>query len=90
MPLGILIESVQESTETVPLSNMIHLVVQEDNTAAFVIANTGRCPSLRHLSKSHRSNVAWLGEVFAEKENGIVHGETVKQKADGFTKPLER
>ncbi len=69
---------------------MIHLVVQEDNTAAIVIATKGRSPSLRHLSKTHRINIAWLGEVFAEKETEIVHCETVKQKADGLTKPLER
>jgi hypothetical protein len=90
MPLGILIESVRVSSKTVPLNNMIHLVVQEDNTAAIVIATKGRSPSLRHLSKTHRINIAWLGEVFAEEENEIVHCETVKQKADGFTKPLER
>ena len=86
MPLGILIESVQVSTSSVTLNNMIHLVVQEDNTAAIVIATKGRSPSLRHLSKTHRINIAWLGEVFAEKANGIVHCETIKRKADGFKK----
>ena len=38
--------------------------VMEDNDATCLIIKSGRNPALKHMSRTHDVNVAWLNEVF--------------------------
>ena len=88
LPLGTLIEA---TTGNFPaINNQVPMSILEDNSATIVIAEKGRSPALRHLSKTHGVSIMWIAEVCANPNNRIQHCPTLEQKADGFTKPLER
>ena len=65
------------------------LKVFEDNTAVVSIIQKGYSNKLRHLSKTHRINVASTAETVNNADDITVqHIETTQQKGDVFTKGL--
>ena len=59
----------------------------EDNDAVIKMVSKGRCPILKHLSRTHRVNLDWLSERLRDDPN--VYGRyihTTMQLADLFTK----
>jgi hypothetical protein len=78
--------------ETV-LGRPVDLILLEDNTATMQVLKTGKNPTMRHLSRTHRVNFSWLSEVFRKCDQvHIAYCNTNEQAADlltkGFTNPL--
>ena len=61
--------------------------LQEDNEACLQIMRTGRNPSMKHVSRTHGVNIAWLHAQFAKHFVGI-NCHTLLMCADIFTKPF--
>ena len=82
-----------------PLASLIeHLLgrplvveVMEDNEAAIVAAQKGYSPRLRHLHRTKRVHVGYLGEVFNENapQAKLVKAPTAEQKADILNKGMD-
>ena len=68
--------------------NSIQGVLIEDNQATIRILENGKSPTFRHSDKTQRVNLSWLSEQFKRKWYRIVHGPTMLQAADIFTKPF--
>ena len=65
--------------------------LQEDNQAAIKVLMNGYSLALRHLTKTHRVNISWLAERFAQCDRYVIDNvPTELQFADGLTKPLCR
>ena len=60
--------------------------LMEDNSAACRIVITGRNPSMRHMSRTQRIDVAWLNERYSEKTFVFVECPTEYQAGDIMTK----
>ena len=60
----------------------------EDNQATIRILENGKSPTFRHSDKTQRVNLSWLSEQFKRKWYRIVHGPSMMQAADIFTKPF--
>ena len=82
IPTTILSEAVVGST--------VLLHVREDNEATIAVVKKGRSSVLRHLNETHRVSVRWVAEVMRDPDRRISYVATALQKADGFTKCLER
>ena len=80
----------REGEEVVNLiaPNSIQGVFIEDNQATIRILENGKSPTFRHSDKTQRVNLSWLSEQFKRKWYRIVHGPTMLQAADIFTKPF--
>ena len=63
------------------------LDAMEDNDATILNVKTGKNPALRHISRTHGVNVAWLHEVFQKPELRLYYQPTLGQCSDIFTKP---
>ena len=63
-------------------------MILEDNDATMLIIQTGKTPTLRHISRTHGVNVAWLHEVFQRPEFRWRDQPTLGPCSDIFTKPL--
>ena len=50
------------------LDRDVGLDVMDDKDATIVIIKTGKNPALRHVSRTHGVNVAWLHETFRRPE----------------------
>ena len=50
------------------LDRDVGLALMEDNDATIVIIKTGTNSALRHVSRTHGVNVAWLRETFRRLE----------------------
>ena len=73
------------------LARHVLVRLQEDNQACIKIMLSGYSLALRHISKTHRINIAWLAERFADKDRFVIeHVRSEDQLADGLTKPLPR
>ena len=73
------------------LARHVLVRLQEDNQACIKIIMSGYSLALRHISKTHRINIAWLAERFAEKDRYVVeYVKSEDQLSDGLTKPLPR
>jgi hypothetical protein len=70
------------------LDRDVGLDVMDDNDATITIINTGKNPALRHVSRTHVVNVAWLYEMFKRLEYRLYYQPTVGQCSDLFTKPF--
>ena len=70
------------------LGRKVGLGVMEDNDATILIVKTGKNPTLRHISRTHGVNVAWLHEVFQQPEFRLYYQPTLGQCSDIFTKPF--
>ena len=62
--------------------------LQEDNEACLQIMRTGRNPSMKHVSRTHGVNIAWLHAQYAKHFAGI-NCHTLLMCADIFTKALD-
>jgi hypothetical protein len=82
LPITILLEAV--------LGDSVVLTVREDNEATIAVVKKGRSSALRHLSKTHRVSLKWVAEVMRDSSRKITYIATKLQKADGFTKCLEK
>lgn len=58
----------------------------EDNSAACRVVITGRNPSMRHMSRIQRIDIAWLNERYAEKSFAFVECPSDFQAGDLMTK----
>ena len=67
-----------------------HILFHEDNQAMIRICETGRNPTMRHLGRTHRVDVAWLHERFASPDVTLQYVVTDEQCADIFTKGFQR
>ena len=62
------------------------LQVAEDNDAARIMVSTGKNQKIRHLSRTHRVNLAWLFELARSDTLNIKYRDTKRQAGDIFTK----
>ena len=62
------------------------LVLHEDNRTMIRVIETGRNPTMRYLSRTHRVSVAWLHETFSQQEIELVYEVSAKMCADIYTK----
>ena len=71
------------------LGRRVTLKIHEDNQATILVAKKGFSPKLRHISRTHKVNVASIAEML-QPETGveIEYVITTKQAADIFTKQL--
>ena len=59
----------------------------EDNQAPLQVLKTGKNPTMRHLGRTHRVNLAWLSEVFRDnKQVSVKYCQSADQAADILTK----
>ena len=74
------------------LDRAITVEVLEDNAAAKIAAEKGYGPRLRHLHRTKRIDLSYLGEVFNKEDPQAVllKVETKLQKGDVLTKEMER
>ena len=71
------------------LGRKVELEVLEDNEATIKIVNKGYSAKLRHISRTHRVNLASVKEVFEDPNMILSYVGTLEQAADIFTKALE-
>ena len=64
------------------------VLVHEDNQATIDIIVSGKNPTLRHLNRTHRVNVAWLHEQYREQAYLLTKIPTGDQCGDIFTKAI--
>ena len=67
----------------------VQLRALEDNEACISIALAGYSPTMRHLDRTQRTYVGFLGDVFANAIAVIEYVESEKQAADLFTKDIK-
>ena len=58
----------------------------EDNQATIRILENGKSPTFRHTDKTQRVSLSWLEEQFKRRWYKLVHGPSMLQAADIFTK----
>ena len=66
----------------------ITLNICGDNTSMLCVLKTGRNPSMRHLSRTHRISVAWLHEQHEREHFNVKYVTTDEMAADVFTKSI--
>jgi hypothetical protein len=75
------------------LERKVQATLLEDNQATLQKFKTGKNPTLRHLSRIHRVNMAWISDVFRKCDQTCIKDcSTSEQAADimikGFTNPV--
>ena len=70
------------------LGKDLQLECRQDNSAVISIVHLGYSPKLRHVTKTHRINLASLYEVFDNGTAKLVYVKTTQQRADPMTKPI--
>jgi hypothetical protein len=68
------------------LERYVGLNFYEDNQACIQIVGTGKNPTLRHMGRTHRVDVKWLHETFADAGFRMGYINSEDQAADIFTK----
>lgn len=68
------------------LGKTMTIRLMEDNSAACRVVITGRNPSMRHMSRTQRIDIAWLNERFAEKTFLFIECPSEFQAGDLMTK----
>ena len=66
------------------------VVFHEDNEAMIRVCTTGRNPTMRHLGRVHKVDVAWLHERFTDDTYDLVYTKTDVMQADLFTEGYTR
>ena len=61
-----------------------------DNQAMLIVMKTGRNPTMRHLSRTHRVSVAWLHEQYQRENFVFSYVTSSDMAADIFTKPISQ
>ena len=72
------------------LGRPVHIEVMEDNTTAISTAKAGYSPKMRYLHRSRRIDLEWLGDVFQDERNKLVHAPSETQKGDLLTKEFDK
>ena len=74
------------------LGRPIVVEVLEDNVVVKVAVEKGYGPRLRHLHRSKRVHLSYLGEIFGDEnpQSTLLKVETAKQKGDLLTKEMEK
>ena len=67
----------------------IELNCKEDNEATIKVIRKGYSPKLRHLTRTHKVDIASFAERFQEDSINLEYVKTDAQVADIFTKALE-
>ena len=70
------------------LGRECQLEVCEDNQATITVVNKGYSAKLRHISRTHKVNLAGLSELFHNKHYTLSYIDTKLQASDIFTKAL--
>jgi len=73
--------------ETV-LGRKLHIDFREDNAAAIQIMKTGKNPTIRHMGRTHRVDLAWLHERVVSGEIVLTCCQSCDMAADISTKPF--
>ena len=68
------------------LGRPLKLNFREDNEACIKLLHKGYSPALRHLTRTHRVNIAWLGETLSRGHFTMAYVPSRHQAADIFTK----
>eukprot|EP00971_Amphidinium_carterae_P110799 2194824-Amphidinium_carterae.4 len=71
------------------MGKSVRIVFEEDNEVTISVLKSGKNPTMRHLGRTHRVNVAWsleLLEVFLSDNMVLNKCDTKDQAADSFTK----
>ena len=71
------------------LGREVELEVLEDNEATIKIVRKGYSAKLRHISRTHRVNLASVKEIFENPRMILNYVGTLEQASDIFTKALE-
>ena len=61
----------------------------EDNSATAQIMRSGQFPTLRHVQRTHRVDVAWLHQQLEQKHSLLRDCSTAHMAADIFTKSFD-
>jgi len=64
------------------------LQLHEDNAACIRVMETGRNPTMRHLGRTHRIDVAWTAERIQGPDVELIKTDTKIMAADIHTKPF--
>ena len=64
----------------------MRIIFHEDNQAMICVCKTGKNPTMRHVGRTHKVDIAWLHERFQETAFELIYETTDKQAADIFTK----
>ena len=64
------------------------LHLHEDNAACIRVMETGRNPTMRHLGRTHRIDVAWTAERIQGPDVELIKTDTKIMAADIHTKPF--
>ena len=62
------------------------IMFHEDNSACIRVLDTGRNPTMRHMGRTHRIDLAWLHERLRSDDIAMVYTESKDMAADIFTK----
>ena len=65
------------------------LNICEDNQACILVAQSGFSGKLRHITRTHKVNLASIKNEIDKPEVSLIYTDTSKQAADLFTKALE-
>jgi hypothetical protein len=68
------------------LGKQLSIRLMEDNAAAYRVVITGRNPSMRHMSRTQRIDVAWINERYVEKSFIFIECPSEYQAGDLMTK----
>ena len=68
------------------LERDVRLRFQEDNQSCCRIIASGLNPTMRHIARTHRIDIAWLHEVYLSKQILMSYCPSDRQAADIFTK----
>ena len=68
------------------LGRSVQCVLCEDNETCIRVLETGRNPTMRHIGRTHKVDVAFLHERFIDGDICIEATESENQSADIFTK----
>jgi hypothetical protein len=68
------------------LGKQFSIRLMEDNAAACRVVITGRNPSMRHMSRTQRIDVAWINERYVEKSFIFIECPSEYQAGDLMTK----
>jgi hypothetical protein len=68
------------------LDRYVGLNFYEDNQACIQVVGTGKNPTMRHMGRTHRVDVKWLHETFADNGFRMGYIQSDDQAADIFTK----
>ena len=68
------------------LGRDLRIIFHEDNQAMIAVCKSGRKPTMRHLNRTHKVDVAWLHERFISEDYELRYKESNRKAAYIFTK----